>query len=41
MICVDNTSGKLSADITATNDPMLKGSIENFEKYVKTFTEHI
>ena len=35
MICVDNTSGKLSADISATIDPMLKGSIENFEKHIK------
>jgi len=40
MICMDNTSGKLSAYITATNEPMLRRSSENFEKHVKTFTEH-
>ncbi len=34
-IHVDNTSGKLSADITATKDPMLKRSTDNFEKHVK------
>ena len=34
-LCVDNTSGKLSSDITATKDPMLKRSIDNFEKHVK------
>jgi DUF2075 family protein len=34
-LCVDKTSGKLSADITATKDPMLKRNIDNFEKHVK------
>jgi DUF2075 family protein len=34
-LCVDKTSGKLSADITATKDPMLKRSKENFERHVK------
>jgi hypothetical protein len=34
-LSVDITSGKLSADITATKDPMLKRSIDNFEKHVK------
>jgi uncharacterized protein len=34
-LCVDVTSGKLSADITATKDPMLKRSTDNFEKHVK------
>ena len=37
-LCVDETSGKLSADITATKDPMLKRSTDNFEKHVK---EHL
>jgi hypothetical protein len=31
---VDVTSGKLSADLTATKDPMLKRSIDNFEEHV-------
>ncbi|MBN1186631.1 MAG: DUF2075 domain-containing protein, partial [Bacteroidales bacterium] len=34
-LCVDKTAGKLSADITATKDPMLKRSTDNFEKHVK------
>ena len=34
-LCVDRTSGKLSADITATKDPMLRRNAENFEKHVK------
>jgi DUF2075 family protein len=34
-LCVDKTTGKLSANITATKDPMLKRSIDNFEKHVK------
>lgn len=34
-LCVDGKTGKLSADITATKDPMLKRSPENFEKHVK------
>jgi len=32
---VDRSTGKLSANITATKDPMLKRSPENFEKHVK------
>ncbi len=32
---VDISTGKLSANITATKDPMLKRNIENFEKHVK------
>jgi uncharacterized protein len=35
MIYVDVTSGKISADITATKYPMLRRSIDNFEKHVK------
>jgi DUF2075 family protein len=34
-LCVDITTGKISADITATKDPMLRRSPENFEKHVK------
>jgi DUF2075 family protein len=34
-LCVDPSSGKLTADITATRDPMLRRSPENFEKHVK------
>jgi uncharacterized protein len=34
-LCVDPVSGKLTADITATRDPMLRRSPENFEKHVK------
>jgi hypothetical protein len=34
-LSVNNTSGKLSANITATKDPMLRRSAENFEKHVK------
>lgn len=34
-LCVDPITGKLSADITATRDPMLRRSPENFEKHVK------
>jgi hypothetical protein len=32
---VDETSGKLSANITATKDPMLQRSTEKFQKHVK------
>ena len=32
---VDISTGKLSGNITATKDPMLKRNIENFEKHVK------
>jgi len=34
-LCVERATGKLSADITATKDPMLKRSTDNFEKHVK------
>jgi hypothetical protein len=34
-LCVDKNTGKISAYITATKDPMLKRSPENFEKHVK------
>jgi uncharacterized protein len=34
-LCVDPLTGKLTADITATRDPMLKRSPESFEKHVK------
>lgn len=34
-LCVNKTSGRLSADITATKDPMLKRSVQNFETHVK------
>jgi len=34
-LCVVMSFGKLSADITATKDPMLKRSIDNFDKHVK------
>lgn len=34
-LCVKNETGKLSADITATKDPMLRRSANNFEKHVK------
>lgn len=34
-LCMDKTTGKLSADIIATKDPMLKRSIDNFERHVK------
>jgi DUF2075 family protein len=34
-LCVDKTTGKLSADINATKDPMLKRSADSFEKHVK------
>jgi uncharacterized protein len=34
-LCVDSKTGKLSADITATKDPMLKRNVESFEKHVK------
>lgn len=34
-LCVDGKTGKISADISATKDSMLKRSPENFEKHVK------
>jgi uncharacterized protein len=34
-LCVDKQTGKISADISATKDPMLRRSPENFEKHVK------
>ena len=34
-LCVDSRTGKISADISATKDPMLRRSSENFEKHVK------
>lgn len=34
-LCMDKTTGKLSTDIIATKDPMLKRSIDNFERHVK------
>jgi uncharacterized protein len=34
-LCVDMITGKICADISATKDPMLKRSPENFEKHVK------
>jgi hypothetical protein len=34
-LCVDKRTGKISADISATKDPMLRRSPENFEKHVK------
>jgi DUF2075 family protein len=34
-LCVDGRTGKISADISATRDPMLRRSSENFEKHVK------
>jgi len=34
-LCVDRATGRIAADITATKDPMLKRSAENFEKHVK------
>jgi hypothetical protein len=34
-LCLDKTTAKLSADITATKDPMMRRSAENFEKHVK------
>ena len=34
-LCVDKSTGKIVADISATKDPMLKRSPENFEKHVK------
>jgi hypothetical protein len=34
-LCVDVSSGRLGADISATKDPMLRRSIDNFEKHVK------
>ena len=34
-LCVDSRIGKISADISATRDPMLRRSSENFEKHVK------
>jgi hypothetical protein len=34
-LSVDKSTGKIVADISATKDPMLKRSPENFEKHVK------
>jgi DUF2075 family protein len=34
-LCVDRKTGKIGADISATKDPMLKRSPDNFEKHVK------
>jgi len=34
-LCVDSKTGKLSADINATKDPMLRRNSGNFEKHVK------
>jgi DUF2075 family protein len=34
-LCVDESGDHLTADITATRDPMLKRSPDNFEKHVK------
>jgi uncharacterized protein len=34
-LCLNQTSGKLCAEISATKDPMLKRSPEGFEKHVK------
>ena len=34
-LCVDRSGERLSADIDATKDPMLRRSPENFEKHVK------
>jgi len=36
---VDRTSGKLSTNIAATKDPMLKRSIDNFEKACKEYLQ--
>jgi len=34
-LCVDKTTGRIVADISATKDPMLRRSPENFEQHVK------
>ncbi len=34
-LCVDKTTGKICADMSATKDPMLRRSQENFEQHVK------
>jgi uncharacterized protein len=34
-LCVNKNTGKIGADISATKDPMLRRSAENFEKHVK------
>jgi hypothetical protein len=34
-LCIDRLTGRISADISATKDPMLRRSPENFEKHVK------
>lgn len=34
-LCVDKLSMKISADLAATKDPMLRRNAENFEKHVK------
>ena len=34
-LCVDKTTDKISADISATKDPMLRRRPENFEQHVK------
>lgn len=34
-LCVNKSTGKIGADISATKDPMLKRSPDNFEKHIK------